>query len=64
MEKLLIEGGYKLNGSVDVSGMKNSALPILYGCLLIRGECIIHNVPRVSDIFNTLKILQFSNNIF
>ena len=58
MEKLLIEGGYKLNGSINMSGMKNSALPIIYSCLLIRDECIIHNVPRVSDIFNTLKILQ------
>lgn len=58
MEKLLIEGGYKLNGNVNISGMKNSALPILYGCLLIKDECIIHNIPRVSDIFNTLQILQ------
>lgn len=58
MEKLLIEGGHQLKGEVNISGMKNSALPILYACLLIEEECIIHNVPRVSDIVNTLTILQ------
>ena len=58
MEKLLIEGGHQLKGEVNISGMKNSALPILYACLLIEKECIIHNVPRVSDIVNTLTILQ------
>ena len=58
MEKLLIEGKHSLYGEVNISGMKNSALPILYACLLIKEECIVHNVPRVSDIFNTIAILQ------
>ena len=58
MEKLLIEGGRSLNGEINISGMKNSALPIIFSCLLIKDECIIHNVPRVSDVIITLEILR------
>lgn len=58
MEKIIIEGKERLFGEISIGGMKNSALPILFSCLLIEGECIIENVPRVSDIFNTLEILK------
>jgi len=58
MEKLIIEGGNALNGEITISGMKNSALPIIFSCLLIEEECIIENVPRVSDILNALEILR------
>lgn len=58
MEKLLIEGKQRLNGEINISGMKNSALPILYACLLIKEECIIHNIPCVSDIYDTITILK------
>ncbi len=57
-EKILIEGGKELYGDVTIGGMKNSALPILFATLLIKEECIIKNVPRVSDIYNTLEILR------
>ena len=56
MENILIDGGNKLYGNIKISGMKNSALPILYATILVSGESIIHNVPRVSDIFNSLEI--------
>lgn len=58
MEKLYISGGNRLDGEVKIGGMKNSALPIIYACLLIKDECIIKNVPLVSDIENSLKILR------
>ena len=58
MEKIVIYGKEELNGSVEVSGMKNSALPIIFACVLIQDDCIIDNVPRVSDVFNALKILK------
>ncbi|MBQ4509658.1 MAG: UDP-N-acetylglucosamine 1-carboxyvinyltransferase [Clostridia bacterium] len=58
MERLIIEGGHRLYGEVNISGMKNSALPIIYACLLVKDECIIHNIPRVSDIYNSLEILR------
>ena len=58
MEKIVIYGKEKLEGSIKVSGMKNSALPIIFACLLIPEDCIIDNVPRVSDVSNALKILN------
>ena len=58
MEKLFVQGGRPLNGTIAISGMKNAALPILFACALNREPCIIHNVPAVSDITNTLEILS------
>ena len=45
MEKIVINGGSPLRGSIEVSGMKNAALPILMGCLLVEDKCIIENLP-------------------
>ena len=53
----MIEGGKNLTGSVNISGSKNSILPILAACLLTKEECIINNVPDVSDVRYMLKIL-------
>src|SRR4249920_3202983 len=50
MSTLLIEGGQRLAGSVEVEGNKNSALPLLAACLLTREECVLTNVPRISDV--------------
>src|SRR5258708_39973394 len=50
MSTLLIEGGQRLSGSVDVEGNKNSALPLLAACLLTPDECLLTNVPRISDV--------------
>ncbi len=58
MQKILIEGKNKLFGSVKIGGMKNSALPIIYAAILIKDECIIENIPNVSDIQNSLEILK------
>ena len=50
MEKLFIQGGRRLGGTIAISGMKNAALPILFACALNRETCVIQNVPAVSDI--------------
>ena len=50
MSTLLIEGGQRLSGSVDVEGNKNAALPLLAACLLTADECVLTNVPRISDV--------------
>src|SRR6266576_3517896 len=50
MSILQIEGGQRLSGSVDVEGNKNSALPLLAACLLTKEECVLTNVPRISDV--------------
>lgn len=57
MDKLVIEGGTALNGSVPVSGAKNAALPILIATLLAPGEHIIENVPALVDVSTTLSLL-------
>lgn len=59
MEKLIIDGGYKLSGETAVQGAKNSALPILAATVLIKGECIIHNCPMLTDIDAAIKILEY-----
>jgi UDP-N-acetylglucosamine 1-carboxyvinyltransferase len=50
MSTLLIEGGQRLSGAVEVEGNKNAALPLLAACLLTGDECVLTNVPRISDV--------------
>src|SRR5271156_3681025 len=59
MDKLVVKGGAKLKGRVDISGSKNSALPILASTLLTPEKCVIHHVPDLSDIRYMLEILKF-----
>ncbi len=56
--RLIITGGTPLNGSVNVSGAKNAALPILAACILTKGHFKLDNIPMVSDIFIMLKMLN------
>lgn len=58
MEKLIIEGGTSLNGTICVNGSKNASLPILFGAILADGEVTYTNVPRLRDITTTLKLLN------
>ncbi len=55
--RISINGGKPLKGEIFISGMKNAALPILFATILIDGVCIIENIPNISDVENTLKIL-------
>ena len=55
--KLLINGGKKLKGNIDISGAKNASLPIMMATLLIDGESTIFNTPSVSDITTTIELL-------
>src|SRR5881392_818326 len=57
MDKILIHGGRPLEGSIKISGSKNSALPILAATLLTREPCILHRVPDLSDTHYMLQIL-------
>lgn len=58
MKAYLITGGSALEGSIEVQGAKNSVLPVLAASLMGRGESVIHNVPRLSDVDASLKILR------
>lgn len=59
MDKLVIEGGIPLKGSVEVSGSKNSLLPILAATLLTKDKCVIKNAPDLRDTVSMLKILKY-----
>src|ERR1700674_2814915 len=58
MSTLLIEGGKQLSGTVAVEGNKNAALPLLAACLLTADECVLHNVPRISDVDVMVRLLM------
>jgi UDP-N-acetylglucosamine 1-carboxyvinyltransferase len=58
MEKLVIEGGGHLKGSVTVSGSKNATLPILAATLLTDETCVLTNVPSLRDTLTMIKLLR------
>ncbi len=58
MDKIVINGGKPLNGSVEISGMKNAAMPIVYACVLVEAKCTIENIPNVRDVELSLDILR------
>ena len=57
MRKIVINGGKYLYGNVEISGMKNAALPVIFATILAKDVCIIENVPQVSDVELSLNIL-------
>lgn len=58
MDSFLIGGRRPLHGVVDISGSKNSALPILAACLMADGPTTLHGVPRLSDIESMNALLR------
>jgi UDP-N-acetylglucosamine 1-carboxyvinyltransferase len=57
MSTLVIEGGHRLRGRLEVEGNKNAALPIIAACLLTDKECQLHNVPRIADVEVMCRLL-------
>ncbi len=58
MDSIVINGGHRLMGKVQVSGAKNAALPILAASLLAEGTSTFHNVPELADIATMGKLLR------
>ena len=58
MDRILIRGGVPLNGTVEISGAKNAALPIMAACLLTAEPLDLGNVPDLADIASTQRLLQ------
>ena len=58
MEKLVIKGGTRLSGEVVIGGAKNAAVAILPATLLVDGICTISNLPYISDVKISCKILE------
>lgn len=57
MEKLVIEGGNRLVGEVDISGAKNAALPLLAASILTDKPVVFDNVPDLRDVDTMCKLL-------
>ena len=59
MQKLRINGGYSLNGEVNISGSKNAALPIMAACLLCSEEVALDNIPALRDINTMIRLITY-----
>ena len=55
---LVVDGGYKLDGRIDVAGNKNSALPLLAACLLTDQLCELTNMPCIRDVDVRVELLS------
>ena len=58
MENIVIHGGNKLFGEIEVSGMKNAAVAVILSCLLVKDTCTIENLPNISDVRASFDILE------
>lgn len=62
MEKIIVRGGNRLVGEVEIEGAKNAVLPILAAAVLPKhGEVVLHNVPMLSDVYTMNNVLRFLN---
>ncbi|MFT4572070.1 MAG: UDP-N-acetylglucosamine 1-carboxyvinyltransferase, partial [Candidatus Binatia bacterium] len=58
MDKIVVEGGATLRGSVEAGGAKNAALPLVFASLLTDERCYLSNVPDVADIHTAVGLLE------
>ena len=58
MQKLIIVGGKKLNGTINISGSKNATLPILAASILNKNKVTIQNIPLVKDVETMIDLLS------
>ncbi len=57
--KIVINGGRRLNGELEVQGSKNAVLPIIAACILCNDECVIFNCPKISDVYSACEIINY-----
>lgn len=57
MSTLIIEGGRRIEGRIDVEGNKNAALPLIAACLLTDEWCTLTNTPRIADVEVMCRLL-------
>ncbi|MBW2086409.1 MAG: UDP-N-acetylglucosamine 1-carboxyvinyltransferase, partial [Deltaproteobacteria bacterium] len=58
MDKMIIDGGERLEGEVTISGAKNAALPIMAATLLADGTSVLENIPDLRDIRTIAELLR------
>lgn len=60
MEKIIVSGGKRLEGSVHIEGAKNAVLPIIAATLLAEeNQVTLHNVPKLSDVYMINELLRY-----
>jgi len=64
MDKIIIEGGGSLRGTVHVSGAKNAALPVVAAALLAEGDHLVRNVPDLADVRTMGRLLEHAGCTF
>jgi UDP-N-acetylglucosamine 1-carboxyvinyltransferase len=57
MDRIRINGGQKLNGTIPISGAKNATLPLMIASLLTDETLVLDNVPRLADVGLLQRIL-------
>ncbi len=58
MDRFVVKGGNALCGTIEVGGMKNAAVAIIFATILNEDECIIRNLPDISDVVDGFAILE------
>ncbi len=58
MDSFIIRGGTPLKGSINISGSKNAALPLIAAAMLAEGKTVIRNIPRLQDIYTFNNVLR------
>ena len=61
MESIIIKGGQSLKGTINISGSKNAALPILATSILVR-KLELNNIPYLADISSMLNLAKKFRN--
>ena len=64
MDKIVINGGHKLNGEVFISGAKNAVLPIMTACLIEPGKYQLNNVPDLKDTRTMGRLIEMIGGSF
>lgn len=55
---IVIDGPAELGGEISIQGAKNSTLPLLAAAVICKGQTVLHNCPRISDVKTAVRILE------
>jgi len=58
MESFVVNGGNKLSGKIQISGAKNTAMPIITACALVGGEITLHSIPKTTDPITLIEVMK------
>lgn len=58
MDTIRVQGGIQLQGKVRIQGSKNAILPIMAASLAVPGEILLRNCPRISDVYDMIRLLE------